>query len=135
LTIQKALFVGCVVVAALGGAALYARRAAAPACDSDKAQGEVYRVLHDQSHLDSIFLHDFMPVSGGFFSNTRDCEAEVAEIRGNVSAADMPWRQVHYRIVRSDDAEHPVVTVDLGSTTAFVATPERSLWARLLAHF
>jgi hypothetical protein len=135
LTVRKALIIGCVAVAALGGAALYARRAAAPACDSDRAQGEVYRVLHEQSHMEGVFLHDFTPISGGLFSDTRDCEAEVAEIRGNVSAADMPWRHVHYRIARSDDPEHPAVTVDLGSATAFVATPERTLWTRLLAHF
>jgi hypothetical protein len=129
------LIIGCVVVALLGGAALYARGAAAPACDSDRAQGEVYRVLHEQSHMDSVFLHDFTPISGGLFSDVRDCEAEVAEIRGNVSAADMPWRHVHYRIVRSADPDHPAVTVDLGSATAFVATPERTLWTSLLAHF
>jgi hypothetical protein len=135
LTVRMVLIIGCVAAALLGGAALYARGAAAPACDSDGVQGEVYRLLHEQSHLEGIFLHDFRPISGGLFSDTRDCEAEVAEIKGNVSAADMPWRHLHYRIVRSDDPDHPAVTVDLGSATAFVATPEQTLWTRLVAHF
>lgn len=130
-----ALFVGCVTIASLGGAALYAHRGAAPACGSDQAQGQVYRVLREQFHLEGVFLHDFTSMSGGFFSATRDCTAEIAEIRGNVNAADLRWRQIRYRIARPDRSEPSVVTVDLGGATPFVQPPPQTLWTRLLAHF
>jgi len=130
-----ALSIGCIAVASLGGAALYAHRGAAPACDSDKVQGQVYLVLHDQFHLAGVFLHDVTTTSGGFFSHNRECAAEVAEIRGNVNAGDMRWRQFSYRIALSDKSEPFVVTVDLGGATPFVRQPEQTLWTRLLAHF
>ncbi|MGA3398881.1 MAG: hypothetical protein ABSC95_06645 [Acetobacteraceae bacterium] len=129
-----ALSIVCVAVAALGGAALYEHKGAAPECDSDRAQGQVYRVLRDQFHLEGIFLHNFTSTAGGFFSDTRDCAADVAEIRGNVNAADMRWRQIRYRVVYSDTSERPDVSVDLGGATPFVQPPEPTLWARLLSH-
>ncbi len=135
LTVRMLLSIGCVAVASLGGAALYVHRDAAPACDSDRAQGQVYQVLRNQFHLEGVFLHDFTTLSGGFFSDTRDCVAEVAEIRGNVSAADLSWRHIRYRIAHSDSSEHSVVTVDLGGAAAFVQPPTQTMWTRLLAHF
>src|ERR1700735_582303 len=51
LTVRMMLSIGCMVVAASGGAAMYAHRGAAPACDSDQVQGQVSRLLHDQFHL------------------------------------------------------------------------------------
>ncbi len=135
LTVRMALSIGCAVVAALGGVALYAHGGAAPACGSDQAQGQVYRVLRDQFHLESVFLHDFTTLSGGYFSAARDCTAEIAEIRGNVDAADLPWRQIRYRVVHSDSSERPVVTVDLGGPTPFVPPPVQTLWTRLFVHF
>lgn len=134
-TVRMALTISCVAVAVLGSAALYAHRAAAPACDSDQVQGEVFRVLRDQFHLEGVFLHDFRTMSGGFFSDSRDCVAEVAEIKGNVNAADMRWRQVHYRIGRPASSETFAVTVDLGAAVPFVPPSKQTLWARLLAHF
>ena len=130
-----ALSISGAVAAALGGAALYVHGGAAPACDSDPAQGQVYRVLSDQFHLQGVFLHDFTTLSGGYFSDARDCAAEIAEIRGNVDAADLTWRQIHYRVVRADDAERPVVTVDLGGPTPFVPPPAQTFWTRLFVHF
>jgi hypothetical protein len=135
LIVRRVLAVGCFVAAASGGAALYLHQDAAPACDSDQAQGQVYRVLHDRFHLESVFLHDFTTLSGGYFGATRDCNAEVAEIKGNVDAADMRWRHIRYHVARSDRPDRPVVTVDLGGATAFVAAPEPTLWSRMFAHF
>jgi hypothetical protein len=135
LTVRMMLSIGCMVVAASGGAAMYAHRDAAPACDSDQVQGQVSRLLHDQFHLDSVFLHDFTATSGGYFGATRECIAEVAEIRGNVDAADMRWRHIRYRVAHSDIPDRPVVTVDLGGATAFVAAPKQTLWTRMFVHF
>lgn len=128
------MVIACVAVAALGGAALYAHGKAAAACDSDPAEGQVYRVLRGQYHVEGVFLHDVTSVSGGWFSDARDCAAEIAEIRGNVNAADLPWRQVRYHVTRSDNAERPVVTVDLGNATPFVGPPKQTLWSRLFVH-
>ncbi len=129
------LSIVCVAVVSLGGAALCAHGGAAPACDSDRAEGQVSRVLRDQFHLEGVFLHDFTTLSGGYFSGSRECAAEVSEIRGNVSAVDMRWRQIRYRVAHSDTSERPDVTVDLGGATPFVAQPEQTWWTRLLAHF
>jgi hypothetical protein len=95
----------------------------------------VYRVLRDQFHLEGVFLHDFTTMSGGFFSDSRDCVAEVAEIRGNVNAGDMPWRHIRYGIARPDRAEPAIVSVDLGDATPFVQPLQRTLWTRLRAVF
>ena len=135
MTGRKILLLACAVAAVLGGLAWQAHRSAAPACDSDQAQGEVYRVLHAQFHLEGVFLHDFSTTSGGYFSATRACAAAIAEIRGNVDAADLRWRQVHYRVTHSEDSEDPIVTVDLGGATVFNQAPEQTLWTRLLALF
>jgi len=133
-TRRMTLSIACVAAVGLGGAALYAHGSAAPACDSNATEGAVNRVLHDQFHLQGVFLHDFTTVSGGFFSDTQDCVAQVAEIRGNVDAGNMPWRAVRYKVTRSSDPESPVVTVDLGKQTPFVPPSGQTWWTRLLAH-
>lgn len=129
------LCIGCVVVGLGAVAGLDAHSHAAPACGSDVAQRGVYDALHGQFHLDSLFLHNFTPLSGGFFSDARDCSAEVVEIRGNISASDMPWRQVRYRIVQAGDPGRPVVTVSLGDAAPFAEHPTQTLWSRLLERF
>jgi hypothetical protein len=135
LTIRMMLSIACAVVIVLAGAAWFVHQGAAPACDSDRAQSEVYQVLRDQFHLEGVFLHNFKPVSGGYFSATRNCAAEVAEIRGNVSAEDMRWRQVRYRIAHADGSENTIATVDLGHATPFLQPPEVTLWARVRSYF
>lgn len=135
LTIRTALPIVCVAAAILGATVLYEHRGAAPACDSDQAQGQVYGVLRDQFHLEGVFLHGFTTISGGFFSDTRTCTAEIAEIRGNVNVTDLHWRQIRYRIARPDRTKRPVVAVNLGGATPFDETPEQTLWTRLRAHF
>jgi hypothetical protein len=135
MTVRTAVFIACVAGACLGAAALYAHNGAAPACDSDQAQGLVYDVLRDKFHLEGVFLHDFTTTSGGFFSDTRICTAEIAEIRGNVNAADLKWRQIGYRITRPDRTKPADVAVDLGGATPFVQTQEQTLWTRLRAQF
>ena len=135
MTTRTALAILGIVVAGLGGVAFYAHGIAAPACDSDGAQEAVYHALHEQFQLAGIYLHDFTPLSGGYFSASRACMAEVAEIRGNVDAADLKWRQVRYRVTHSDTSESPAVSVELGDATAFVPTSEQTFWTRLRAWF
>jgi hypothetical protein len=130
-TVRTVLSIACLAAAALGGVAFYAHEDAAAACDSNPALGEVYRVLHEQFHLQSVFLHDVKTTSGGYFSTARDCVAEVAEIRGNVDASAMAWRRIRFRVARSDDKEHPAVTVELGDATPFVPPPEPTFWSYL----
>jgi hypothetical protein len=133
--VRMTLSIAGVVVVLLGGTALYAHQAAAPACDSNQALGKVYGVLRDQFHLETVFLRDSRTTSGGFFSATRDCVAEVAEIRGNINAADMPWRLIHYRIAFPDRSDVFAVTVDLGGAVPFAPPTQRTLLTRLLAFF
>ena len=134
LTIRLGLSITCAVIAVLGGVLLYRHGDAAPACDSDKVQGEVSQALHDRFHLGGVFLHDFTTTSGDFFSTTRDCSAEVAEIRGNVDAADLSWRRIRYHITRPDPSDAAVVSVDLGGAAPFAPPQVQTLWARFLAH-
>jgi hypothetical protein len=103
---------------------------AAPGCDSRGALNQVDAVLRDQYHLDSIFLNNIKTVSGGLFSERRDCSAEVAAIRGNVNASDMPWREIRYRIEERDRAVPAAVSVTMGDAVP-LAKPAPSLWERL----
>jgi hypothetical protein len=123
-----AVFLGAAVF--LGSAAAYLRSDAAPACGSDAALGQVYAVLRDRFHLDSVFLNDIKPLAGGYFSDRRNCAAEVTEIRGNVAASGMAWRAVRYRIVRRETAPYADVTVSLGDNVP-LAPERRSFWQRL----
>lgn len=135
MTTRLALTWLCVAVVCVGGAAFYVHTGAAPACDSDRAQAQVSRVLRDRFNLQSVFLHDFTTLAGNYFSSSRDCTAEIAQIRGDVDAADLKWRQIRYRVVHSDVSERPDVSVDLGGATAFVPPPEQTFWTRLFVHF
>ena len=117
----------------LAGAAWWYADSTAPAdCGSDPALHDVTRVLRDRYHLDGVFVNNIRTEAGGWFSDRRECSAEVAEIRGNVNAADMPWREVRYRIVRAAESEEPEVTVVLGGAVP-LAKPTGSWWERLLA--
>ena len=107
MTARLALTLLCVAVVCVGGAAFYVHTGAAPACDSDRAQAQVSRVLRDRFNLQSVFLHDFTTLSGNYFSNSRECTAEIAQIEGNVDAANLKWRQIRYRVVHSDLSERP----------------------------
>jgi hypothetical protein len=94
---------------------------------------KVDAVLRDDYHLDSIFLNNIRTLSGGLFSLSRECSAEVAEIRGNVNAADMPWRELRYRIEEHDRATDPAISVTLGGSVP-LARPAPSLWETLLEY-
>ena len=131
---RRALFIACAALISVGLAVLYLHRSAAPACDSELATGRVYDVLRSEFHLDSIFVNDARTISGGFFSNDHNCVAEVTEIRGNVNASNMPWREIRYRIVQQEKSQRPTITVELGSYVP-LAPPAPSLWKRLLAYF
>jgi hypothetical protein len=122
-----------VVFAALGVGGFYAARDAAPACDSETALHAATDLLRDRYHLDGIFVNNIGTVSGGWFDRRRECSAEIAAIRGNVNASDMPWRSIHYQIDQRGEAERPVVTVQLGGDVP-MAKKTRSFWERLLAH-
>jgi hypothetical protein len=128
------LSAGFVVLASLGGAGFYLDRDAAPACDSEPVLHAVTGILRDQFQLDGIFVNNISTESGGYFSDRRECSAEVASIRGNVNASDMPWRSVRYQIEQGKDSDHPVVSARLGGIVP-LAKPAPSFWERLLARF
>jgi hypothetical protein len=91
-------------------------------------------ILRAESHLDSVFLNDIKNVSGGWFSTRRECAAQITEIRGNVSASNLPWRDLRYSIAPGTTAERADIEVKLGSGVA-LAGRRKSLWKRLLGYF
>jgi len=133
LTTRMVLSIGFVAFASLGAATLYVHRNASPACTSDWTLGKVSEILRDNFHLDSLIVNHIRTVSGGYFSNTHDCAAEVAEIRGDEAASGMAWREIRYRVVHQDESQPSAVTLELGNHVPLAAqTP--SLWTRLLAY-
>jgi len=130
-TVRTILTCGVAVLALAGG--LFLRGNASPGCDSEPALHRVTDVLRDQFHLDGVFVNNVRTVSGGLFSDRRECSAEVAVIRGNVNASDMPWREIGYRIDRQATSDDPAITVTLGGDVP-LAKPVPSLWERLLAY-
>jgi hypothetical protein len=126
--------IGFVVLASLATAALFAHSRAAPTCDSEQALNRVSDILRAESHLDSVFLNDIKNVSGGWFSTRRECAAQITEIRGNVSASNLPWRDLRYSIAPGTMAERADIEVKLGSGVA-LAGRRKSLWKRLLGYF
>jgi hypothetical protein len=133
LTTRMVLSTGLVAFASLGATALYLHRNAPPTCTNEWTLGRVSEILRDNFHLDGIIISHITTVSGGFFSNSHDCSAEVAEIRGGEDASAMAWREISYRIVHQDGSRPSVVTVELGDHVP-LAPQTPSLWARLLAH-
>jgi hypothetical protein len=133
LTTRMVLSIGFVAFASLGAATLHVHGNAAPTCTSDWTLGKISEILRDNFHLDGIIVNHIRTLSGGFFSNTHDCAAEVAEIRGDEAASSMAWREIRYRIVHQDESRPSAVTLELGDHVPLaVQTP--SLWTRLLAY-
>jgi hypothetical protein len=130
---RNTLSIGLVALAAVGALGLYARERASPACDSEPAMDRVSAILRNDDHLDSLLMNNVRTVSGGYFSDSRDCSAEVTQIRGNVDASGMKWRAVQYRIVYRDRSQGPAITVQMGGSVPLAAKVP-SLWKRLLAH-
>ena len=128
MAVRLVLGLAAVGVALLGAAWWYANRDGPPACESDQALHGVTVILRDQFQLDGVFVNNIRTVTGGWFSDQRDCSAEVAVIRGNVNASDMAWRGIQFHI-GSDAA----VSVRLGGDVP-LAKPGLSWWERLLAH-
>jgi hypothetical protein len=130
---RNALSIGLVAFALLGAFGFYAHERASPACDSEQAMGRVSVILRNDFHLDSLLMNNVRTVSGGYFSDSHDCSAEVTQIRGNVDASGMPWRAIRYRILVRDKAQSPAITVELGGSVPLAAkVPSR--WKRLLAY-
>lgn len=130
---RNALSIGLVAAALLGGPGFYAHERASPACDSEQAMDRVSAILRNDFHLDSLLMNNVGTVSGGYFSDSRDCSAEVTQIRSNVDASGMPWRAIRYRIVDRDKSQNPAITVELGGSVPLAAkVPSR--WKRLLAY-
>ena len=121
------------VVSVAGVLTAYLRSTAAPDCASDVALGQVYAALRDRFHLQSVFLNDIKEHAGWYLSDRRDCSAEVSEIRGNVAASGMDWREVRYRIVARDGAPDAAVSVELGGRVP-LAPKSRTFWQRMLAN-
>ena len=121
------------VVASAGAVGIGAYMIAAPACDSTRTLDRVSGILHQDFHVESILFNGASTVSGGLFSDNRVCSAEIAEIRGNENASDLPWREIRYRIVREQQFEPADITVQLGGDVPL--SPQRpSFWTRLQAY-
>jgi hypothetical protein len=133
LSARLALSIGCAVLASIAAVGVYMSVTAAPACNSTRTLDRVAGTLRDHFHLDGIFLNDPMTVSGGWFSDSRDCWAEIAAIRGNENASALPWRAVRYRIVHQANSQAPTIDVQLGGDVP-LAPPTPSVWKRLLAY-
>jgi hypothetical protein len=133
LTTRMVLSIGLVAFASLGAATLYVHRNAPPTCTSDWTLGKVSEILRDSFHLDSIIINHIRTVSGGFFSNSHNCAAEVTEIRSGKDPSGMAWQEIRYRIVHQDESRTSAVTLELGDHVP-LAPQTPSLWARLLAY-
>jgi hypothetical protein len=123
-----------VALGAIGAATWYLNSEAPPACGSEQALHAVTGILRDQFRLDGVFVNNIATVSGGLFGDRRECSAEVAAIRGNVAASDMPWRSIHYQIEQRDGSGRPIVSVQLGGNVP-LANQAPSFWERLIARF
>jgi len=130
---RLALPIGFVAAASIGAVVLYVHAVALPTCGSKLALDRISGILHDDFHLTSILTNNVRTLSGWFLSDSRDCSAEVAEVRGDVDASDMSWREMRYRIVHLDQPPSFGITVELGDRVPLEPT-RPSLWARLLAH-
>jgi hypothetical protein len=130
LTARRTLPVALVGAVVLGAAGFYAHTRAAQACDSDQALAKVNQTLRDDFHFDSMLVNNVQTVSGNYFSDRRECSAEVTQIRGNVSASDMKWRELRYWIAQNDPSASPTITVKVGDGIP-LAEPTPSLWKRL----
>ena len=133
LTTRMVLSIGLVAFASLGAATLYVHRNAPPTCTSEWTLGRVSGTLRNNFHLDSIIVNHIRTVSGGFFSDSHDCTAEVTKIRSGEDAADMAWQEIRYRIVHQDESRTSAVTLELGDHVP-LAPQTPSLWTRLLEH-
>jgi hypothetical protein len=131
-TRRLVLRISIVVFCLVGAAGLYVFAIATPACRSVQTVGRLYEILRGDYHLDSVMLNNPTTVSGGFFSNEHDCSAEVTQIRGNVNASALPWREIRYQVVQKSGYETPVVTVELGGDVP-LAPAAASFWSRLRA--
>lgn len=132
MTLRSTITTALIAVAVIGGGTVwYLHRGTPPGCTSEAALNRVYDVLHKTYQLDSIYLNNIRPVSGGYFSDHHACSAEVATIRGNQKVEDLPWHAVRFTIAPQDGDTGPAVAVTLGGPTPFVRQ-KPSFWERLL---
>jgi hypothetical protein len=127
------LSIGLGVLASIGAIGLGLYMNAAPACDNTRTLDRVNVILRADFHLEGILLNNAKTVSGGFFSSSRDCTAEVTQIRGNEDASNLPWQEILYRIVHQQKSQPAAITVELGGAVP-LAPPRPSLWTRLRAY-
>src|SRR5580692_8634002 len=126
--------IGIAASVLLGAIVLYVHGNAPPNCGSERALDRVSEILRDDFHLDSVLMNNITTISGGLLSDSHDCSAEVAEIRGGVNASAMPWQEIRYRVVQRGRSGPPLVTVELGGNVP-LAQPTQSLWRGLLTYF
>ena len=130
MTARGTLPVAFVAVGVIVAGGVYAKQWAAPGCDSEAALRQVSDILRQQFQYDSTFVNNVRTVSGGYFSERRECSAEVTQVRGNISASDMPWRDLRYSIAQRDASTPPEMTLQIGGDIP-LAPARQSLWIRL----
>ena len=130
MTARGTLPVAFAAVGVLAAGGVYAMQWAAPGCDSETALRQVSEILRTQFQYDSTFVNNVRTVAGSYFSEQHECSAEVTPVRGNVSASDMPWRELHYSIVQRNASSPPDITVRVGGDIP-LAPPKQTLWTRL----
>lgn len=118
-----ATFSVAMIITALAGAGAYGLVHRAPGCESDWTLQRTYATLRDKFQLSSIYINNVENVDGGYFAAQRDCSAQVAEIRGNVSLADTQWRALSYSISSSSGPANPGISVQLGDRQPYIKPP------------
>jgi hypothetical protein len=89
--------------------------------------------LHDVLHRGGLLVNDIRIVSGGYFSDSHDCSAEVTQTSVYVDASYLRWREIPYGIADRDESRRAVVTMEVRGD-APLAGPPPLLWTSLLAH-
>jgi hypothetical protein len=126
------IFVGLVVVVAGFKAAKMTLSAIeVPSCHSAEAVKGMIAALHDPA-LGTVAVNNATTVSGGVFNRVRECEADIAAVRGGVNASDMHWMRVTYEVRTSKLPDTADVTAALAGDT--ILAPERSDFAKWLAY-
>jgi hypothetical protein len=100
-------------------------------CGNDDVLNDVHDILRDRFHVDHILFNGVRTLSGNALTGHYACQAQIAEIRGNVGASDMGWRGVSYSSIGHRLPEPPSVTAELENGVPLAPHNPKSLWDRV----